>query len=378
MRPEEVSLNIIATRKDLIAHLERAAAVADRKSAVPALANVLLTTDTGRVHFAATDLYLGATSTCDATVEKAGEIALPAKDLLDRVKAMPDGPVQITATGTQATIKAVGAARRFLLHGLPAQDFPALPRPKDEAFTTIPASLLAMLMARTHFSISTDETRAHVNSALFEIDGARLRMVSTDGHRLSKAEAIVHDLAGPTRTMLIPLRAVSELRRICDAAKDAPITIAESGPTVFFTTGGATFSCKTVESAFPPWQQVLPAVAAAAARAPRAALIDALKAAQVSANARTGGVKVTLAEGVIRVAGEDPDAGSAFDEVAADYDGREFTIGVNAKYLLDVLGAIDCDEVIIGAKGELDPFLIRPAVETPTAGFVACVMPMRI
>jgi DNA polymerase III subunit beta len=377
-----VGMDVVIPKKDFFKLLERCHGVADKKSAVPALANVLLTAEGRALRVAATDLYLAMSGQADAEITTGGSIAVPAKDLFERVKMMPDGPVQITTSdGAQTTIKAVGQARRYTLHGLPGNDFPLLPKPAPDApALELPVDLLSLLMARTHFSISADETRAHVNSALFEWSGDRVRMVTTDGHRLSKMEATVAGTSA-TATMLIPLKAVSELRRLADQArgeKVATLTIQQSGPNAFFTVSGMMFSVKLVDAQFPPYQQVIPSSPARTVRAPRAQFMESLKAIQVAASDRTGGVKLALVPGALRITSESPESGNAFDEIAVDYAGPEMTIGFNAKYFLDVLAAIDEDEVALGLSGELDPAVIMPASESTSQSYIAVVMPMRI
>jgi len=377
-----VGMDLVIPKKDLNKLLERCHGVADKKSAVPALANVLLTGEGRSLRVAATDLYLAMSGQAEAEITTSGSIAVPAKDLFERVKAMPEGPVQISTTdGAQTVIKAVGQARRYTLHGLPGHDFPVLPKPAPDApALELPVEMLALLMARTHFSISTDETRAHVNSALFEWSGDRVRMVTTDGHRLSKMEATVAGTQA-TATMLIPLKAIGELRRLSDQAKSekvATLTIQQSGPNAFFTVAGMQFSVKLVDAQFPPYQQVIPASPARTVRAPRLALMDALKAIQLAASDRTGGVKLSLVPGALRITSESPESGNAFDEVPVDYSGPEMTIGFNAKYFLDVLAAIDEEEVSLGLSGELDPAVIMPATESTQSSYIAVVMPMRI
>jgi DNA polymerase-3 subunit beta len=377
-----VGMDVVIPKKDFNKLLERCHGVADKKSAVPALANVLLTAEGRALRVAATDLYLAMSGQAEAEINTGGSIAVPAKDLYERVRAMPEGPVQImTSDGAQTTIKAVGQARRYTLHGLPGNDFPLLPKPAPDApALELPVELLALLMARTHFSISADETRAHVNSALFEWSGDRVRMVTTDGHRLSKMEATVAGTSA-TATMLIPLKAIGELRRLTDQArteKVATLTIQQSGPNAFFTVAGMMFSVKLVDAQFPPYQQVIPSTPARTVRAPRLPFIDALKAIQLAASDRTGGVKLALVPGALRITSESPESGNAFDEIAVDYSGPEMMIGFNAKYFLDVLGAIDEEEVALGLSGELDPAVLMPATESTASSYIAVVMPMRI
>lgn len=374
-------MDLVIAKKDLERLVGRCQGVADKKSAMPVLANVLLNADGNTLRVAATDLYLSVSGQTAAEVVSAGSVAVPAKDLLDRVKAMPDGPIQVTAReGAQTVIKAVGSPRRYTLHGMPGSEFPQLPKPAPDAPSLeLPVTLLSRLMERTHFSISTDETRAHVNSALFEWAGHRVRMVTTDGHRLSKMEATLEGTSA-TATMLIPKKAIEELRRLTTGVdKDAPtVHITQSGPNAFFGIGGMTFSVKLVDAQFPPYQQVIPNMSDRSIRAPRAQLADALRAIKLAASDRTGGVKLTVTQRALRITSESPESGNGFDEVPIDYDGPEVTIGFNAQYFLDVLASITDDEVVLGVSGELDPAVIRPATESAAESYVSVIMPMRI
>jgi DNA polymerase III subunit beta len=376
-------MDLVIPKKDLLRLVARCQGVADKKSAMPALANILLAAEGNTLRVAATDLYLSVSGQTQAEVATAGSVAVPAKDLLERISAMPEGPVQVLASeGAQTTLKAVGSPRRYTLHGIPGGEFPQLPKPAPDAPSLqLPAELLSLLISRTHFSISSDETRPHVNSGLFEWVGDRVRLVSTDGHRLSKMEATVTG-SSATATMLIPLKAITELRKLADGAKgekDATtVTITQSGPNAFFTIAGVVFSVKLVDAQFPPYQQVIPALSDRSVRAPRLPFAEALRAVQLAASDRTGGVKLSVAPGTLRITSESPESGSGFDELPVDYNGPELTIGFNAKYFLDVLAAIDDEEIILGVSGELDPAVLRPGSESSDQSYVAVVMPMRI
>jgi DNA polymerase-3 subunit beta len=387
-------MELTIAKKDLLRLVTRMQGVAERKSTMPVLSNVLLAVDgPNALRVAATDLYLALFGKVPADVSKGGSVAVPAKDLFERVKMMPDGPIHIaTQENASTTLKASGSARRYTLRGMPGDDFPPLPAPAEGAPTlALEVEVLKQLIDKTHFSISGDETRAHLNSALFEWDGDTVRMVTTDGHRLSKMEVKVAGRQA-SATMLIPLKAIQELRRLCDEmlanpapgpeGKDAKQTlqITQSGSSAFFQGGGMTFSVKLVDAQFPPYAQVIPQSTARQVRAPRAAFADALRAVSIAASERTGGVKIGLQNGTMRITSESPDSGDGFDEVPVEYGGQQMTIGFNAKYFLDVLGALDDDEVSLGLSGELDPAVLQPvgAKEKAEKQFLAVVMPMRI
>jgi DNA polymerase-3 subunit beta len=383
------SMELTLAKKDLLKLVSRMQGVAERKSTMPILSNVLLAVEgPSALRIAATDLYLSIAGRMTADVTKGGSVALSAKDLLERVKMMPDGPIHLaTQDNASTTLKAQGSARKYTLRGMPGDDFPPLPAPADGAPTlALEVEVLSQLIAKTHYSISTDETRAHLNSALFEWDGDIVRMVTTDGHRLAKVEVKVKGRQA-SATMLIPLKAIQELRRLCDEAmaevakdptKDAPkplIHITQSGSSAFFQTGGTTFSVKLVDAQFPPYSQVIPQSSDKIVKLPRAAFADALRAVSIAASERTGGVKLGLTQGTMRITSESPESGDGSDEVPIDYSGPNLTIGFNAKYFLDILAALDGDEVSLSLSGELDPAVLRPVGELQ---FLAVVMPMRI
>lgn len=381
-------MDISVSKRDLLRLVARCQGVAEKKSTMPVLANVLISVDSpSTVRIAATDLYLAISGRIPAEVRQGGSTAVPARDLFERIKMMPEGPIGITVGASGATeIKSGTSPRRYRLHGLPGDSFPSLPEPAaDASELELEVEVLAALINATQFSISTDETRAHLNSALFEWDGDVVRMVSTDGHRLTKMEAAVPGRQA-SATMLIPLKAISELRRLAEEARaetgkdsTAPLVkISQSGPNAFFTLAETRFCVKLVDAQFPAYQQVIPPSAEKVVQAPRTSLMEALKAVALAASDRTGGVKLGLENGTMRVMSESPESGDGFDEVTVDYSGAPITVGFNARYLLDVLGALSEEEVHVLLSGELDPVIIKPASPQSLRSFVGVVMPMRI
>lgn len=377
-------------KKDLLRVLSRCQGVADRKSTTPMLGNVLITSHgSGEVRVAATDLYLAVSGTMTAEVERPGMVAVGARELFERIRMMPEGSISFDVENTSnATIRSVGSARRFTLHTVPGNEFPALPQPTEDAsWLKLGVETLARLIGCTYFSISTDDTRQQLNSALFEWDKNTVRMVTTDGHRLSKVELRADAKTAPT-SMLIPLKGIMELKRLCEEAhadsgkgegeQSLQLSLTHSGPNAFFQLAGFQFSVKLVDAQFPPYQQVIPDASERVVRAPRLAVADALRAVSIAASDRSGGVKLTLGSGSMRFESESPETGEGFDELEVEYDGPDLTIGFNARYFLDVLGAMDDDEILLGISGELDPAVIRPGTEIAGSSYLAVVMPMRI
>ncbi|MGK3981371.1 DNA polymerase III subunit beta [Sorangium sp. So ce118] len=365
-------MKFVASKKTLLDALNKVVGVTDKKSAMPMLANVLITAG-DVVMLAASDLYQSVSCQVDVTPQERGSVAIHAKDLLDRVKMLPDGDVQVSVgDGLSASIKAVGSSRSFTLAGLPGSEFPQLPKCAPTApKLSWTAGDLRSLISRVHFAISTDETRAHINSMLLEATSDTLRLVATDGHRLALAEMPWSHAANVS--ILVPLKAVTELKKLL--AKDGlaeTVDLRVSGAVAFFDVAGVEFSTKLVEAQFPPYQQVVPAKSPRKAVVSRSDIINAVKAVSVAANSKTGGIKVEFADGKARLSAQH-EANGGTDELAADYEASPGHFGINAKYFLDAAGAFEEDELNVAFDTELDPIVI-----TAGKGAKSVVMPMRI
>lgn len=381
-------MELTISKRDFVRGLARTHGVADRKSSMPILSNVLLTTEgPSTLRFASTDLYVSMSSLAPADVQKGGSVALGARVLFDIVKALPEGDVKLTVGEQHAARLSCGKVQ-YRIVGMPGEDFPALPDPGRAAFSEVEAAGLADLIAKTSFSMSTDETRPHLSGALFEGEGKLLRMVTTDGHRLSKAERKTDGAAMLNFSMLLPHKGVGELRRILDdvaggaerAKGDArpTVSVATAAGSAFFKSDSVTMSAKLVEAKFPPYSQVIPSGFERRVIVGRVALVDALRRIALVASDRSGGVRLKLAPGKLSVSSENPDVGEGSEEMEVDYAGGELLIGFNARYVLDALAALTEDDVALELSGELDPGVVRPVADPLVTDFVGVIMPMRI
>ncbi|MBZ0119389.1 MAG: DNA polymerase III subunit beta, partial [Sandaracinaceae bacterium] len=345
--------------------------------------NILLSTeDTSTLRLAATDLYLGVAASTEAQVKAGGAVAVSARTLFDIVKNLPDGEVQWTVGPNHAAEIRCGKVK-YKIPGMPGDDFPPLPSAGRAEFVELDAEILGKLIQRTHFSMSSDDTRPHLAGALFEGDGKLVRMVTTDGHRLSKAEERLEE-GMLNFQMLVPNRGIGELRKLIEDAKgdrakgdETPVRIgiATSGGNAFFRREGVQLSVKLADEQFPPYAKVIPQRQSRRVVAARGALVDSLKRISLVSSDKSGGVRFAVQEGLLRIVSENPDVGEGSEELDVDYAGDPVTIGFNARYVLDVLNALDDDEVVLELSGELDPGVIKPATDS---SFVGVVMPMRI
>ncbi len=377
-------MELTISKKNFLRGLARTHGVADRKSSMPILSNILLSTDgKGKLRFAATDLYLGVSAVSEANVGKQGTVAVGARTLFDIVKNLPEGDVSFVV-GTNHAVEIKCGKVRYKIPGMPGEDFPALPSPGEAKLSELDIDTLGELIARTQYSMSTDDTRPHLAGALFEGDGKVVRMVTTDGHRLSKAEKKLTTGGMLSFAMLVPAKGIAELRRLIeDARADKPkgdesamtIGIASAAGNAFFRRDGVQLSVKLADEQFPPYAKVIPQQQDRRVVMSRTSFVEALRRISLVASDKSGGVRLSIEAGKLRITSENPDVGEGSEELDVDFAGKPLVIGFNAKYVLDVLGSLTENEVALELSGELDPGVIKPAND---ASFVGVIMPMRI
>jgi DNA polymerase-3 subunit beta len=359
-------------QSEFLKGLRLAQSIADRKSTMPMLANVLLrTTGQNKLLVAATDLNvsISAELACENAAE--GGLTVSAKALHDIVSNLPSEEILIRrADNNWAEIKAGKVDYRLV--GMPDRDFPKIPDSHGLDFCEIDSSVLREMIDRTLFSVSNDETRFHLNGVLFESNGTNARMVSTDGHRLSKVDRPL--AGGPTLNsgIIIPKKGVQEIKKVIDHV--SKVSLAVKAPYLYVRGDDMTLAVKLIESQFPPYEQVIPKQHTKEVVIDRHLLLDALKRAQLMSS-ETRGVKFSVSDGGLVISSDNPDIGEVREELEAQYNGESVSIGFNPKYVIDLLMQMSTDQVTLELNGELDPGLLRPLSEDE---YLGVVMPMRI
>lgn len=350
-----------------------AAGIADRKNTLPILANVLVKTD-GRkkVICAATDLHVTLVAELEAKVEKEGGLTLAAKQFVDIVKGL-DAEEVLVGRNEQNWAEIRSGRSEFKLVGMIDRDFPKLPDVRDAAMTEVDPAVICEMIGKTIFSVSSDETRTHLSGVFFESNGQRMRMVSTDGHRLSKVERAAAGPALPAG-ILVPRKGVAELRRIFEG-RDGTCGLGVRDGLLIARAGELCLTIKLSESQFPPYEQVIPKEQERKVFVPRDAFLAALRRVSIMASDKTFGIRLQIEKGWLGVQADSPDLGNARERIEIEYKGGGISVGVNARYLIEFLAELDGPEVQIELGGELDPVVLR---SSDSADYLGVVMPMRL
>ncbi len=355
--------------------LYRAQGIVERKTTMPILANVLVNATKGGVTVTAFDLDIGVVSEHPAEVSKPGAVTLSAKYVFDIVQNLPDAQVTLKKLANNYVDISSGSAH-FKIVGMAAEEYPKLPKEENAPLVQISGATLLEMIKKTQFAISSDETRYILNGVFFEPhSGGKVRMVATDGHRLSLIE---RDLPGEFKLkggVIIPRKGLMELKRLLDEAPEAECHLGFAENSALFKKPGLTMVMRLIDGQFPEYQRVIPKEGEKVVMVPKTSFLESLKRIALLSADKSYAVRIGLEQNKLLITANNPDLGEARDVLEVAYRGGDITIGFNARYLTDVLSVLETDEVSFELGDEHSPGVIHAPGDR---SFTAVVMPMRV
>lgn len=372
-------MRVTIERSNLLKSLGHVHRVVERRNTIPILANLLLRAEEGELHLKATDLDLEIFEKVPAVVEQAGGTTVPAHMLHDIVRKLPDGSEVMLATGGDGNAMTITAGRsRFTLQALPDSDFPDITAGEFSHTFSLPANALKNLIDHTQFAISTEETRYYLNGIFMhtiEDDGKTvLRAVATDGHRLARAQLEAPKGAEGMPGIIIPRKAVGEIQKLVEDP-DATVTLEVSDTKIRLSVGEVLLTSKLIDGTFPDYNRVIPLGNDKQLKMDRAAFAAAVDRVSTISSERGRAVKLALGDGQITLTVNNPESGSATEELAVEYDAEALEVGFNARYLLDITSQLEGEDAIFMLSDPGSPTLIH---DNANEGALFVLMPMRV
>jgi len=382
-------MRLAIERAALLKALQHVSSVVERRVTIPILSNVFVAAGEGVLRLKATDLDIEVSETIAATTETRGETTVSAHMLHDIVRKLPDGTqVELALDESGNHINLSAGPARFALACLPATDFPDIASEEMTHTFALPAGELRKLIERTRFAISTEETRYYLNGIYLHTvtadDGERLCAVATDGHRLAKTDTALPDGAKGIPGVIIPRKTVAEVFKLLTDRK-APVQIGLSNAKIRFAFDGGeeetagpesvVLTSKLIDGTFPDYGRVIPTGNDKVMKVDCNAFAAATDRVSTLSSEKGRAVKLNLAKDKLVLSVNNPDAGSAEEEIAVEYRGDPLEIGFNARYLLDICAQIERDNAIFLLADPSAPTLVKDAGDDAA---LYVLMPMRV
>jgi DNA polymerase-3 subunit beta len=365
-------------KDEILKGLQRIQGVVDKKNTMPILSNMLLVADGKGIEIVATDLEIGLRGRYEAEVEKPGAVTVSAKKMFEIVRELPEENIQIRVEESN-WVKIVSGRSQFKLVGLPKEEYPNLPDVAEEGMITIAGEALREMIKKTLYAAGENDARYVLNGLFVHLSqgkgGLNVRIVGTDGHRLSMIDRVV-DAQHKEESVIIPKKAMLELRRLLEEDESQEgFQIGFSKNHALFKRGDLVMVSKLIDGNYPNYQQVLPTQNTKLVTVSKDMITHAVKRVSILSKEKNNAVKLQLEKNQLTLSTNNPEVGEANEELAIDYKGDSLAIGFNSRYLMDVLTAMDGENITLELNDALSPCLIK---EAGNESYKCVVMPMRV
>lgn len=367
--------------KDLfLKSLQKIQGIVEKRTSMPILSNVHLEATETALHVTATDLEVGMKSIYPADVASPGKITVSAKKLYEIVKELPNQKISFSTKDNDWVEIRCGKVQ-FNIVGLSPEEFPYFPAVKEDSLFEIESSLLKGMIEKTSYAICTDETKYNLNGLFTKVEVTAsgdqiLKMVATDGHRLSISSGVFKGTAGPEllKGVILPKKGIFEMKKITE----------EEGGTLMFgfmdnsaviKRGDSYMVMRLVDGDFPDYNRVIPNSNDRTITVNKDEFTHSVRRMAILSSEKFKGIMLEISDSSIKISSSNPELGDAREDIDVTYGGEPISVRFNARYLLDVLAVAETENINMKFKDELSPSIIVPE---NSDSFLAVIMPMRL
>jgi DNA polymerase-3 subunit beta len=372
-------MRLTIVKPGLAKALAHVASVVERRNTIPILSNVLIAAARNELKLTATDLDMELVETVPVRTKGDGATTVPAHMFHDIVRKLPEGAdIELARDGEQGRLAITSGPAQFSLQTLPSDDFPALSVDDLGHSFSLPASDLKRLIDKTRFAISTEETRYYLNGIYLHAaqSGGKqvLRAVATDGHRLAQIELPLPPGAKDMPGVIVPRKTVLELAKLVEGG-EGEVRVELSPSKIRVSAARVVLTSKLIDGTFPDYERVIPQGNDKKMEVDNAAFAQAVDRVSTLSSDKGRAVKLTITDGKLTLSVNNPDSGSATEELPVGYDFDPLEIGFNARYLLDISSQLESGTAEFQLADPGSPTMVRDGKD---ASALYVLMPMRV
>ncbi|HKK76983.1 MAG TPA: DNA polymerase III subunit beta [Saprospiraceae bacterium] len=362
---------------ELLKHLQLASGSISSNPVLPILEDFLFTIDGNTLKISATDLETSLSTEIEIMAsDKNGTVAVPAKILLDTLKALPQQPITFAVDDENFGIEITSAFGKYKLAGENGQDYPNIPQPEEVDSISIPAPALDQAISKTIFATSNDELRPAMTGVYFQVEFNKLMLVATDAHKLVKYT--YKELNSEVSTsFIVPKKALNLLKGALPNGETVKMSFNKAN--AFFSYGNTQLSCRLIDARYPDYNAVIPVDNPNLLTISRTDFQNSLKRIAIYANKTTNQVILNINDGSLTISAQDLDfSNEATEQLSCSYDGDALTIGFNAKFLIEMLNVLESDEVVMELSTSTRAGILLPSEKEEEEDILMLVMPVML
>jgi DNA polymerase-3 subunit beta len=370
-------MKFIVTSSALLKHLQNINGVITTNPVVPILENFLFEIEKGKLTITASDLQTSMITEMEVEAKEPGNIAVPAKILLDTLRNLPEQPVTFSIDEENFSIEISSDNGRYKLSGENATDFPKVPTISDGFSVEMSSDVLTSAISNTIFATSNDELRPAMTGVYLSINDEKTIFVATDGHRLIKYSR--KDVKSDEKNaIIIPRKALNLLKNVLPAEK-SNVSVQYNLSNAFFHFNQVRMICRLIDERYPDYENVIPKDNINIMTIGRMEFLSSLKRIAIYANKTTNQVKLKITGSELHISAEDLDfSNEANERLSCEHDGEDIVIGFNARFLIEMLSNMETDEVVMKLSEPNRAGLLLPKELGEDEDLLMLVMPVML
>lgn len=329
--------------QDLLKQLNKAAGAISSNPVLPVLEDFLFVLKGEKLTITATNLETTIVTDTQVSGEEDGQVAVPAKILLDTLKALPDQPITLSVDEDTRGVEITSAYGKYKLAGDNPEDFPEIQEIDGEGGVELDALVLGDALSKTLFATSNDDLRVAMTGVYVQIDFNKVTFVATDAHKLvryTRSGISTED----TGSFIIPKKSLSLLKGILP--DEGTVRMQHSNSNASFTLDGTQMVCRLIDANYPDYNAVIPTDNPYVMQVARTDFQNSLRRIAIYANKTTNQVVLNINEGSLTISAQDLDfSNEATEQLSCEYDGDAIVIGFNGRFLIEMLSVLDTDQI---------------------------------
>jgi DNA polymerase-3 subunit beta len=370
-------ITFIVSTSALLKSLQTIGGVVSSNAILPILQDFLFQIEGNKLKVFATDLETSMSTELNIETRDKGSIAVPAKILLDTLKTLPEQPLTFKIDGETSSIQIISETGRYKLTGENADDFPKIPQPDAALEINIPSSVLSHAISKTLFAVSSDDLRPAMTGVLFQLAPTGITLVSTDAHKLVKLTR--QDVKSAKEAQLIVPKNALGLLKATLPNSDVSVNVSYNASNAFFTFGNTHLICRLVDARYPDYNAVIPQNNPGKLTLNRLEFQNAMKRISIYSNKTTYQVILSISGSELKISAQDLDfSNEATETISCGYEGADMEIAFNARFLIEMLGVLDANDIEIELSTPTRAGVLRPTEKNESEDLLMLVMPVMI
>ena len=373
-------MKIQVQRQEFLDFLKQCQGIAEKNSTKPELSNFKLEANkkTGKLTLFSTNLQVSVLSETDCDIEEEGCVVVDSSKIFSLIREFKDEPICLKTKSSDRLVITQGSSKYNLVY-FPENKYPHPVKINIDEGTQIESDILKKMIRKTMYSVSKDNTRIFLNGIYFQSTTGKnktYRMVSTDGHRLSKVESENSHNTKFSKGIIIPKKGLEEILKVLETYSGT-VSIGVDKNYFFMKNDTTVITVRLIEHDYPDYERLIPKKVDHTVTFNRENLLSCLKRVELLANEKSKGVIFSFGDDKVNITSKNPELGEANEEVTIleGIKNKNVTIGFNARYIMDILKNIEDENIEFNIIDKEKPTVVTPKVDP---SYKCIVMPMRI